>query len=132
MLVTKDEVEVIAQTLYDAQDCARGWDREPERLKQPFRQCAQAVIAAVDETGGQAGPLGIQAHRLESSRKATAVDPSGCGGERRRAVDQSEAVQACSVACQTSAMLVARSRELIRYSKARIAQSVALLRSPHI
>jgi hypothetical protein len=43
-----DEVECIAKAFYALQDEARGWDREPERLKEAFRQDARAAIAMVD------------------------------------------------------------------------------------
>jgi hypothetical protein len=38
----------IAKAFYALQDEARGWDREPERLKEAFRQDARAAIAMVD------------------------------------------------------------------------------------
>jgi hypothetical protein len=43
-----NEVECIAKAFYALQDEARGWDREPERLKEAFRQDARAAIAMVD------------------------------------------------------------------------------------
>ena len=43
-----DEVECIAKAFYALQDEARGWDREPERLKEAFRQDARTAIAMVD------------------------------------------------------------------------------------
>jgi hypothetical protein len=42
--MTQDEVEYVAQALYDAQECARGWRREPEILKERFRREARATI----------------------------------------------------------------------------------------
>jgi hypothetical protein len=50
-----DEVECIAKAFYALQDEARGWDREPERLKEAFRQDARTAIAMVD--------AGIEARR---------------------------------------------------------------------
>jgi hypothetical protein len=110
MLVTHDQIEFIARALYDAQDCARGWDREPERLRQAFRQDAQAITTV------------LFAAEAED-------DPSGCRKVHRRIVVESDVFQTCSAISLTSARLVARSRDQIRYSKARIAQSWALLRS---
>lgn len=43
-----DEVECIAKAFYALQDEARGWDSEPERLKEAFRHDARAAIAMVD------------------------------------------------------------------------------------
>jgi hypothetical protein len=43
-----NEVECIAKAFYALQDEARGWDREPEQLKEAFRQDARAAIAMVD------------------------------------------------------------------------------------
>jgi CheY-like chemotaxis protein len=42
------EVEAVAQAFYDAQKNARGWRREPEVLKEPFRRNARAVIEALE------------------------------------------------------------------------------------
>ena len=50
-----DEVECIAKAFYVLQDDARGWDREPERLKEAFRQDARTAMAMVD--------AGIEARR---------------------------------------------------------------------
>jgi hypothetical protein len=43
-----NEIECIAKAFYALQDEARGWDREPERLKEAFRQDARAAVAMVD------------------------------------------------------------------------------------
>jgi hypothetical protein len=43
-----DDVDCIAKAFYALQDEARGWDREPERLKEAFRQDARAAMAMVD------------------------------------------------------------------------------------
>lgn len=43
-----DDVECIAKAFYALQDEARGWDREPERLKEAFRQDARTALALVD------------------------------------------------------------------------------------
>jgi len=43
-----DDVEYIAKAFYALQDEARGWDREPERLKEAFRRDARTAIAMVD------------------------------------------------------------------------------------
>jgi hypothetical protein len=56
-----DEVECIAKAFYALQDEARGWDREPERLRVAFRQDARAAIAMVD--------AGIEARRQASNSK---------------------------------------------------------------
>jgi hypothetical protein len=54
-----DDVDCIAKAFYALQDEARGWDREPERLKEAFRQDARAAIAMVD--------AGIAARRQASN-----------------------------------------------------------------
>ncbi|QRM32582.1 hypothetical protein [Microvirga sp. VF16] len=43
------EIEAVAQALYEIQVEARSWEREPERLKRRFREEARAAIAALDE-----------------------------------------------------------------------------------
>jgi hypothetical protein len=43
-----DDVEFIAMAFYALQDEVRGWDREPERLREAFRQDARVAIAMVD------------------------------------------------------------------------------------
>jgi hypothetical protein len=43
-----DDVECIAKAFYALQDEARGWDREPERLKEVFRHDARTALAMVD------------------------------------------------------------------------------------
>jgi hypothetical protein len=55
-----DEIECIAKAFYALQDDARGWDREPERLKEAFRQDARTAIAMVD--------AGIEARRQACNR----------------------------------------------------------------
>lgn len=47
--MTGDEVEAVARALYETLENARGWDREPERLKQQLRKCARAAIGAIDK-----------------------------------------------------------------------------------
>jgi hypothetical protein len=44
-------VEFVAKAFYALQEEARGWDREPERLKEPFRRYARDAIALLDPTG---------------------------------------------------------------------------------
>jgi PAS domain-containing protein len=46
--VVKGEIETVARALYDAQECCRGWEREPELLRARFRKAAHAAIEAVD------------------------------------------------------------------------------------
>jgi hypothetical protein len=43
------EVEAVARAFYAVTDGARGWDREPDMLKNRFRADARAAIAALDE-----------------------------------------------------------------------------------
>lgn len=45
MSETTDAVEAVARAFYDLQEEARGWDREPEVLKEPFREYARTAIA---------------------------------------------------------------------------------------
>ncbi|MFC4173451.1 PAS domain-containing protein [Microvirga sp. GCM10011540] len=47
--MAKDEVEAVARAFYNAQDAVRGWNREPEVLKEGFRRDARAAIEALDE-----------------------------------------------------------------------------------
>lgn len=42
------EVDLIARAFYDLQDCARDWDREPELLKERFRQEARTALQVLD------------------------------------------------------------------------------------
>ncbi|HZH50816.1 MAG TPA: hypothetical protein VEZ16_02940 [Microvirga sp.] len=46
---TVDAVEAVARAFYDLQDDARGWEREPEVLKEPFREYARTAIALLHE-----------------------------------------------------------------------------------
>ena len=57
-----DDVEYIAKAFYALQDEARGWDREPERLKEAFRHDARTAIAIVDAE--------IKARRQASTRSS--------------------------------------------------------------
>ncbi|MCB5175791.1 hypothetical protein [Microvirga lenta] len=51
-------VEAVAKAFYDLQDGARGWDREPEVLKEPFREYARAAIALLHQAE-EARQIGI-------------------------------------------------------------------------
>ncbi|WP_114769344.1 hypothetical protein [Microvirga subterranea] len=44
-----DSVDAVAKAFYDLQEGARGWEREPEVLKEPFREFARAAIAMLDQ-----------------------------------------------------------------------------------
>ena len=64
------EIEAVAQAFYGTMDEARGWDREPERLKARIRSEARAAIATLDEHRGAPVALGEaaldpSAHRLQ-------------------------------------------------------------------
>jgi hypothetical protein len=50
MVDTVDAVESVARAFYALQDNARGWEREPEALREPFREYARAAIALLHET----------------------------------------------------------------------------------
>ena len=62
MAATNAEIEAVARAFYNLQDCARGWDREPERLKVGFLSLASLAMTAL-ATGPwprlkpQTGPL---------------------------------------------------------------------------
>jgi hypothetical protein len=43
-------VEAVAKAFYELQEDARGWEREPEFLKEPFRDYARAAIALIRQT----------------------------------------------------------------------------------
>ena len=45
----EDEVEAVARALYDTLECARGWAREPEVLKERLRDSVRATIRKLDE-----------------------------------------------------------------------------------
>jgi hypothetical protein len=49
MSETIDAVEAVAKAFYELQDDARGWEREPEVLKEPFREFARAAIAMLHQ-----------------------------------------------------------------------------------
>jgi predicted metal-binding protein len=49
MVDNADAVESIAKAFYSAQEGARGWEREPETLKERFRTHARAAITLLDE-----------------------------------------------------------------------------------
>lgn len=46
--MTDKEIEAVARAFYDTLDNARGWEREPQRLKERLRDQARAAIAAID------------------------------------------------------------------------------------
>lgn len=46
--VPENAIEAVARAMYEAQECARGWKREPELLKTKFRKAAQAAVETVD------------------------------------------------------------------------------------
>jgi hypothetical protein len=41
-------VEFVAKAFYDLQEGARGWDREPDALREPFRRYARDAIALLE------------------------------------------------------------------------------------
>jgi hypothetical protein len=43
------EVEFVARALYDAEDDAQCWDREPEILKEEFRRYARQAITLLEQ-----------------------------------------------------------------------------------
>jgi hypothetical protein len=47
--MNQSEIEAVARAMSELQDGARGWGREPERLKVRFRRDAQTAIAMLDE-----------------------------------------------------------------------------------
>ncbi|QRM32969.1 hypothetical protein [Microvirga sp. VF16] len=58
--MNQSEIEAVARALYEIQEGARGWHREPLRLKTRFRREVQAAIAALDKAE----------HRSRASRSA--------------------------------------------------------------
>jgi predicted metal-binding protein len=50
MMDNADAVESVAKAFYSAQEGARGWEREPEALKERFRTHARAAITLLDES----------------------------------------------------------------------------------
>jgi hypothetical protein len=69
--MANDEIEAIAQALYGTHECARGWAREPELIKERFRSAARAAIDVFDEhrdiTTRDIAPL-VVAEELSSAR----------------------------------------------------------------
>jgi hypothetical protein len=47
--MTDSQIEAVAQAFYNTQDCARGWDQEPEWLKDQFRILARSAADTLDE-----------------------------------------------------------------------------------
>ncbi|WP_445504724.1 response regulator [Microvirga sp. G4-2] len=47
--MTEDEVEAVARAFYSVLDAARGWQLEPEVLKERFRRDARAAIQMLDQ-----------------------------------------------------------------------------------
>jgi hypothetical protein len=47
--MNQSKIEAVARALYEIQDGAPGWNREPEQLKTRFRRDAQTAIAMLDE-----------------------------------------------------------------------------------
>ncbi|MGO4527293.1 hypothetical protein AB4097_20860 [Microvirga sp. 2MCAF35] len=43
------EVEFVARALYDAEDDAPAWDREPDIIKDEFRRYARVALELLDE-----------------------------------------------------------------------------------
>jgi hypothetical protein len=43
------EVEFVARAMYNAEDDAQVWDREPEILKEEFRRYARQAIALLEQ-----------------------------------------------------------------------------------
>ena len=68
------EIEAVAQAFYEVMDGARGWQREPERLRARFRADARAAIAALDERrsacGARAGDGTLPSHSVAGEKKA--------------------------------------------------------------
>ena len=144
MIGTKNEIEAVARAFYDLQDCARGWNQEPARLKERFLSNARAAIAALDEppvmlrsslVAERSGDAqeGCEFLLDDDTASFLAHANSPCKDRRVTGVpSMDEAFRACSGASLTAATLVARSWEQISRSRALIAQSLALLQSQHI
>jgi hypothetical protein len=41
-------IEAVARGFYNTQDCARGWDKEPEWLKEQFLILASSAVDTLD------------------------------------------------------------------------------------
>jgi len=48
-LVMEAEIEFVARALYDAEDDAPAWDREPDIIKDEFRRYARVALELLDE-----------------------------------------------------------------------------------
>jgi hypothetical protein len=46
--MTFEEIEHVATAFFETEDCVRGWAREPEKLKAPFRAAAMVAINTID------------------------------------------------------------------------------------
>ena len=58
------EIETVARSLYEAQENARGWEREPERLKVAFREHVRSAIGMLDEAASTLTQQPIRALRV--------------------------------------------------------------------
>ncbi|WP_175493854.1 PAS domain-containing protein [Microvirga guangxiensis] len=75
----EDAIEAVAHALYQAQECARGWEREPDLLKAKFRKTARAAIETLDahrqpSFTGDIPPL-IITQDIVSAREALLYSP---------------------------------------------------------
>jgi hypothetical protein len=46
--MNRDVVEAVTQAFYNTETSSRGWDREPELLKERYRRDARAALAMLD------------------------------------------------------------------------------------
>lgn len=140
MAAVNAEIEAVAQAFYNLQDCARGWNQEPERLKAKFQSDAQAAIAALNWYRALEPSFCPKPDLSEATRPAATRAMVGEGisvGEECRPERVTPRIYApgdpafhiCAQASATASRLTAYSREQIRHSRALIAQSRALLRS---
>ena len=152
MAAVNAEIRTVAQAFYNLQDCARGWNQEPERLKAKFRSDAEAAIATLNryrdlEPSRNTTPDHPKAEGHAIARaKFLEMTPAGeqpqsspheagageCRPERGTATigpDGDPAFQICAQASAAAARLTAHSRDQIRHNRALIAQSRALLSS---
>jgi hypothetical protein len=64
--MTDSRIEAVAKAFYSVQDCVRGWDREPEWLKEQFLILARSAVDTLDRQTldvcweSQLQPIGLE------------------------------------------------------------------------
>ena len=89
----EDEVEAVAQAFYDAQEGSRGWQREPEALKERFRRDAHTAIAAFERHRRSVGAKVLVVEDDEAIRDLAVIYLEEAGFSVITAATGDEAIQ---------------------------------------